>query len=69
MNLMNEIRRLTDPHQRRARVNIFHPSINLVVGSKCEIQELVLDLELDAEWFQVDALDVDHVGQGTDVGG
>lgn len=59
MDLVNEVGRLANAHQRGARVNVLHPSVNFLVRSKGKVEELVfLELNLDAEWLQVDALNV-----------
>ncbi len=62
MHLMNEIRRLTDAHQRRPGIYILYPSINLFIGTKGEIKELVLDLQFDTERFHIHSLNIDYIG-------
>lgn len=61
VHLMNKVGRLADTHQRRARVDVLHPAVNLLVGAEGKVEQFILDLQLYTEWFDVDALNVNNI--------
>lgn len=58
MYLMYKVGRLTDAHQRGSRVQVLHPRIDLLVCAERKVVELVLALDFQAEWLEIDALDI-----------
>jgi hypothetical protein len=63
VHLVNKVGGLADAHEWGARVDVFHPAVDLLVGAESEVYQLVLDLDFDAEGLDIDALDINDVDE------
>jgi hypothetical protein len=72
VDLVHEVGRVRDAHERRARVDVVLPAVELVVRLEREPEPLVLGLDEEAVRLEVGALDVGDVAEldgGLDAGG
>lgn len=65
MHLVHKVGRLADAHQWGPRVYILHPRVHLFIRPKGEIPQLLFGLDFEAEWLEVDALNVFDLFQVT----
>lgn len=63
VNLVNKVGRLAHTHERRTRINVVHPAVDLFVGPEGKVKQLVvfLHFDLNAERLHIDTLDIGDI--------
>lgn len=61
MYLVNKVGRSTDAQSRSSSVNIIEPFVELLIGFEGNPSRTTVGLDFEAEWLDVDALDVGNV--------